>query len=227
VFAWLVAGWSAVVIARLAWRAALAGRGHRDEASALADHGHADGASRATALARRGARVAVPCVAAGAVALAAATAARHDKPDEHVFEFAALARLEAGLRAIPAHDTVLLNARLDSVVTPLRPELTFALRRMGVRALGTGAYLRLGYWYERAGHSYDHVLWLFDRGAPRMPGGRVLARARLRVEGREHTVGLLLAPAPVATRAHRGSGGGRPRGSRRAPTGRHSAARAA
>ena len=173
VFAWLVAGWSAIVL--LAPLARSAGLPHRPALGA-------------------------PALAAGAACLLVAGwyGAAREQRDEHRFEFAAVKRLDAGLAAVPRGSVVNLTARLDGVITPLRPELTYALRTRGVRALGTGAYLRLGHWYERGGRRTDYVLRIYDRGRPQ---GRVIATASLRVHGRVYRVGLLLAPATPARRA--------------------------
>ncbi len=173
-FVWLVAAWSAVVLGAATLRAAR--------------HG---------APLPRGGRLALAAAVLGAagVALAAAYGSSHEQRDEHRFEFAAIERLNDGLAAIPRGSVVNLAARLDGIVTPVRPELTYALRRRGVRALGTGAFLRLGHWYELEGRRFDYVLWLYDRAPPPVPGGRVIATASL-VAGRPRTLGLLLAPAP-------------------------------
>jgi len=173
-FVWLIAAWSAAVLAAAALRAA------RHGAPLL----------RAWRLALKAA-----VLGAAGVALAFAGLAREQR-DEHRFEFAAIERLNVGLAAIPRGSVVNLAARLDGIVTPLRPELTYALRRHGVRALGTGAYLRLGHFYELGGRRVDYVLWLYDRAPPPLPGGRVIATAPLLAGGRQRTLGLLLAPAP-------------------------------
>jgi hypothetical protein len=142
-------------------------------------------------------------LAIAALAFVAVSSAAHGRPDEHRHQFAAVKALNAGLAAVPAGHSVFLAARLDPIVTPLRPELTFALRRRGVRALGVGAYLRLGKWYERYAHPYDYVLWLLDRPGRRLPGGRTIARASVRLEGKTYRVSLVLAPAAAAPRASR------------------------
>jgi hypothetical protein len=174
-----VAGWSAVVLAAAALRS-----------------------RRALGAARAHPALAAPALTAGiaALALAAAYGASNEQRDEHRFEFAAVRRLDAGLTALPRGSVVKLVAHLDGVLTPLRPELTYALRRRGVRALGTGAYLRLGHWYELAGRPYEHVLLLYDGAPPHIPGGREIARARLRVRGRTWRLGLVEGPAPADRR---------------------------
>jgi hypothetical protein len=176
-FTWLVAVWSAVVLASSLLR------GPRRAPAAR---------TRAPAWLRPAALGLAACAAAVAVWFGTTG----QQPDEHIFEFPAVHQLNAGLAAVPRGSVVNLAARLDGIVTPLRPELTYALRRRGVRALGEGAYLRLGRWYELLGRRYRYVLWLYDRSPPKIPGGRVIATARLRAIGRERTLGLLLAPAP-------------------------------
>jgi hypothetical protein len=180
-FVWLIAAWSALALLR--------------------EYGHAArlaGALRARSRAatQRWRELIAAIAGLATVALGAAVGVAAAEPDEHAFEFPALATINARLGAVPRGRTVLLNARLDGVVTPLRPEITFALRRRGVRALGTGAYLRLGTWYEKWAHPYDYVMWLYDRGPPPLRGGKVIARVGLTSGGRRYTVGLMIAPAP-------------------------------
>ena len=182
-FAWLVAGWAAIVLAGEALRVVKRRRGPSRRGRPR---------SRRLPAAARGIAL---LAAAALLAIAAAGSAAYDQPDEHDFEFGTLARLNAGLAAVPRGHAVYLAARLDGILTPLRPEITFALRRRGVQALGVGAYLRLGLWYERYAHPYDYVLWLYDHGRNPLPGARVIAVAHVRVNGRPHTVKLLMAPA--------------------------------
>ncbi|HEX4564326.1 MAG TPA: hypothetical protein VH115_07700, partial [Solirubrobacteraceae bacterium] len=146
--------------------------------------------------AREGARrVAVAAGALGAVALAAlagAVGAAAGTPDEHAFEFHALKVINAHLGAVPRGHSVFLNARLDGLITPLRPEMTYDLRRRGVRPLGNGAYLRTGHWYERSEHPYDYIVWVYDNNLLPVPAARVIARAHITTNGRRHTVTVAL-----------------------------------
>jgi len=231
VFVWLLAGFTAVVLAHEAIRALAARRRRPAPAAAHAaeeDGPEADAAridgepaaerdapapgggqpaadppvpaageparERPNAPRRRRALVAF-AVALGVVGVAAAAVygASHQKPDEHDYEFAAVKALDAGVQKIAPGSVVYLTTRLDEVTTPLRPNLTFALRRHDVRALGTGAYVRLGYWYELKRRRFDHQLVLFDDHPPKTPAGTVIATGQLRFQGRVHTVGLLLA----------------------------------
>jgi hypothetical protein len=121
-------------------------------------------------------------------ALAASLGASAEEPDEHAFEFRALAAINARLGAVPRGHSVYLRARLDGLITPLRPEVAFALRRRGVRPLGPGAYLRSGHWYELSEHPYDHVVWMYDNHRLPVQGARVIATARIHRRGRWHTV---------------------------------------
>ena len=89
-----------------------------------------------------------------------------------------------------------LNAKLDGVITPLRPELTYALRRRDVRPLGTGAYIRTGHWYELAEHPYDYIVWVYDESRPPVRDARVIAAGRIFSRGRMHTVTVALSRAP-------------------------------
>ena len=175
-FVWLMALWAAVV---LSGADTLLARG----ASGLARRaGRRPVAGRAIGPALAGA------VALALAALAGGAGARAGQPDEHAFEFAALKTINARLGAVPRGHSVYLNARLDGLITPLRPELTYDLRRRGVRALGVGAYLRTGHWYERAEHPYDYVVWVYDNRRLPVPGARVIAVAHIRSGGRWHTV---------------------------------------
>jgi hypothetical protein len=178
-FVWLIAGWSAVVLGA-----------PQDPVARL----------RAAALRARigAAGVADPAVASIAgvalVALAGGASAASGAPDEHGYEFAPLGTINSRLGAVPRGHTVLLAAELDGIVTPLRPEITFDLRRRGVRALGTGAYFRLGRWYEKTSAPYDYVVWIYDHGSSPIKGARVIASAKIRSGGRPHTVTLVMAP---------------------------------
>jgi hypothetical protein len=131
----------------------------------------------------------------GAVALGAGAGVAAGEADERSPDFAPLGTINARLGAVPSGHTVLLSAHLDGVITPLRPEITFALRRRGVRALGVGAYFRLGHWYEKFSHPYDYVVWIYDRGPPPVPRARVIARVAVETPPRRHVVSVALAPA--------------------------------
>jgi len=197
-FTWLMALWALLVLSGLAPRLSRAGEALRERIGSS----RAGGRRRSLALA---ALAALALAAAGGAAGAAA-----GEPDEHAFEFAALREINARLGAVPRGHTVLLNAKLDGLITPLRPELTYELRRRGVRALGVGAYLRTGHWYERAEHSYDYVVWVYDNRRLPAPGARVIAVAHIAKKGREHTVEVAISPAPPLAskprrRAARGS----------------------
>lgn len=176
---WLIVVWSAIVLSGLE---ALIARAWRSLVRRL---------TPAPAIGARG------LAALGAVALAAlagSSGASGDQPDEHAFEFRALGQINSRLGAVPSGRSVYLRARLDAVITPLRPEIAYDLRRRGVRALGTGAFYRTGYWYERADHRYSYDLWIYDNGRPPVPGARQVASARIHTLGRWFTVALALAP---------------------------------
>ena len=221
-FAWLMAGYSAVVLGGEALRSRAWSRRRRP---AEAPAGGPDGTvSRDGAVPRDGAvsrdgtvprdgavpasphtaRAAAPrrrrvatalALAVGIAGVAAASVygSSEEQPDEHLNQFAAIKALDRGVQKIRPGSVVYLTARLDDVTTPIRPHLTFSLRRHGVRALGTGAYIRLGRWYELEGRRYDNQLILFHEHPPKGVPGTVLATGRLRFNGRMHTVGLLLA----------------------------------
>jgi hypothetical protein len=220
-FAWLVALWAAVVLSGA----------DRLVADALAPLGasgpqHVSPGGRPSA--PRAPVRALPALLTGSAALAFAGAAgaagaAAGQPDEHAFEFAAITAINSRLGAVPRGHSVYLNARLDGLITPLRPELTYDLRRRGVRALGVGAYLRTGHWYELHEHRYDYIVWVYDNGRPPVVGARVIAAGRIRSGGRRHTVEVAIshvapraapAPAPAAARGPAGRRGA----SQRAPT---------
>jgi hypothetical protein len=150
---------------------------------------------------------ALPALLGGAVALALAGAAgaagaAAGQPDEHAFEFAAITAINSRLGAVPRGHSVYLNARLDGLITPLRPELTYDLRRRHVRALGVGAYLRTGHWYELHEHPYDYIVWVYDNGRPPVRNARVIASGHITSGGRPHTVEVAISPA-TPKRVHR------------------------
>ncbi|HEV2982455.1 MAG TPA: hypothetical protein VGX51_13590, partial [Solirubrobacteraceae bacterium] len=198
-FAWLIALWALVVLTGF----------DRLLADALAPRGARSGsAPRGT---RRTPQRALPALLAGAAALvfagaAGAAGAAAGRPDEHAFEFAAITALNSRLGAVPRGHSVYLNARLDGLITPLRPELTYDLRRRGVRALGVGAYLRTGHWYELREHPYDYVVWVYDDGRPPVAGARVIASGHITSGGRRHTVEVAISPVtPKPARRPRGA----------------------
>jgi hypothetical protein len=199
-FAWLMAAYSAVVLGGEALRSrAWSRRRKAQDAPAAAPDGAAppDGDAPATSppATRRHRVVAAVALAAGIAGVAAASVygSSEEQPDEHLNQFPAIKALDRGVQKIRPGSVVYLTARLDDVTTPIRPHLTFSLRRHGVRALGTGAYIRLGRWYELEGRRYDNQLILFHEHPPKGVAGTVLATGRLRFNGRMHTVGLLLA----------------------------------
>ena len=181
-FVWLIALWTAVV---LSGAGALLARAR----ASLLDTAGGHPAARALGLALGAAGVLALAGLAGRVGAAAGTR------DEHAFEFAALKTINSRLAAVPRGHSVFLNARLDGLITPLRPEITYDLRRRGVRALGNGAYLRTGHWYERAEHPYDYVVWVYDNNRLPVKGARVLAVASIESGGRRHAVDVAISPA--------------------------------
>jgi hypothetical protein len=188
-FTWLIALWAAVVLS-----------GADDFLTAAV-----------RARARPGPSVALPMLAralAGVAALALAglaggVGAAAGTADEHKFEFAALANINSHLGAVPRGHNVYLNARLDGLITPLRPEMTYDLRRRGVRALGVGAYYRTGHWYERREHPYDYIVWVYDNRRLPVPGARVIAVAHITTNGRPHTIEVALSHVQPRARAAR------------------------
>jgi hypothetical protein len=181
-FVWLMAIWTAVV---LSGAGALLARAR----ASLLDTAGGHPAARALGPALAAAAVLALAGLAGRVGAAAGTR------DEHAFEFAALKTINSRLGAVPTGHSVFLNARLDGLITPLRPEITYDLRRGGVRALGNGAYLRTGHWYERAEHPYDYIVWVYDNNRLPVRGARVIAVASIESGGRRHAVDVAISPA--------------------------------
>jgi len=180
-FVWLMAGWSAFA---LSGASRLLARG----GSALISEARSRAPVRGLAPALAAMAILALAAAAGGVGAASGT------PDEHTFEFKALATINSRLGAVPRGHTVYLAAVLDGIITPLRPEITFDLRRRGVRALGTGAFVRLGRWYEKSEHPYDYVVWIYDHGRSPIKGARVIARAELPGVGSRHAITVVMAP---------------------------------
>ena len=207
-FAWLMAAYSAVVLGREAFTLTSEHRSRAQPASGASPEGGATAPAApddarsperppSTATPVHSRRRLLTAIALGlgiaGVAAASVYGSSEEQPDEHLNQFAAIKALDAGVQKIRPGSVVYLTARLDDVTTPIRPHLTFSLRRHGVRALGTGAYIRLGRWYELEGRRYDNQLILFHEHPPKGVAGTVLATGRLRFNGRMHTVGLLLA----------------------------------
>jgi hypothetical protein len=183
-FVWLIALWAAFV---LCGAGALAGRAWSN-AWARAQEPSARPRAIGTAL--------TAVIAVALAALAGVTGAAAGTADEHAFEFAALKTINSRLGAVPRGHSVYLNAKLDGLITPLRPEITYDLRRRGVRPLGSGAYLRTGHWYELSEHPYDYIVWVYDYGHLPVVGAHVIAVARIRSGGRNHTVEVAISRAP-------------------------------
>src|SRR5205823_13238842 len=190
-FTWLMALWALLVLFGLDERLGRAGESLRERI----DWGRAARRRRSLALAAFAA-LALAAVGGGVGAAAG-------EPDEHAFEFAGLREINARLGAVPRDHTVFLNAKLDGLITPLRPEITYELRRRGVRALGVGAYLRTGHWYERSEHPYDYIVWVYDNRHLPVRNARVIAVAHIPKNGREHTVEVAISPVRPAARTPR------------------------
>lgn len=189
-FVWLIALWAAVVLSGAGARAARAW----SEAWARAQGPPVRPRAIGTAVA------AVSAVALAALAGIAGTAA--GTADEHAFEFAALKTINSRLGAVPRGHSVYLNAKLDGLITPLRPEITYDLRRRGVRPLGSGAYQRDGHWYELSEHPYDYIVWVYDYGHLPVVGAKVIAVAHISSGGRRHTVEVAISRAPPRAAAN-------------------------
>jgi hypothetical protein len=145
-------------------------------------------------------------VIAGCGAAVAATA----PADAHEPEFGSLRAISASLeRSLPRGSTVLLTQHGQAAV-PLEPTVKYALRRDDVRALGAGAGLRLGSWYQADGRRYALVIDLSEGAEPAVRGAAVIARVPLRsapwlpgADGRRLLTVSLAAAAPSASAAGR------------------------
>jgi hypothetical protein len=197
--------WSATTVGMFAWlltvrTLATLSCADRSKIGQRIAHAVSQLAERARARSRAATVAAASFAAVALAAVAGAAGAAAGRSDEHAFEFHALSVINAHLGAVPRGHSVFLNARLDGLITPLRPEMTYDLRRRGVRALGNGAYLRTGHWYERSEHRYDYIVWAYDDNRLPVPGARVIAHAHITSGGRTHTVTVALSRAEPAGR---------------------------
>jgi hypothetical protein len=80
-------------------------------------------------------------------------------------------------RRIPAAQTVRLEGTLDVSALPIKPALRYFLVRRADRVLATGAYRRLGSWYELDHRPYDYSIYVADRSRPPVRGAAVVSRA--------------------------------------------------
>jgi hypothetical protein len=135
---------------------------------------------RVRALAPRMPRVLIPAaVSFLALAAAGAAASRTEKPDEHVAVYRPIAALATPLtRMFAAGQTVRLDGRLDVSPMPIKPALRYLLVRHGVRVLSSGAFQRLGSYYEADHRPYDATVYVGDRLRPPVAHARLVARAR-------------------------------------------------
>lgn len=173
-------------------------------AGPLGSRGRAGGAEGAEALTGSGAprrgRPRLDGAAAGAVALAVAAAlagglavALGEGPDVHQAEYAPLRAIFARVRtALRRGGTVWVHGSLNDVTEPLKPALTYALRRQGARVIAAGAPVRLGPWYALDHRRYDYELELYDlrRRPPR--GFGVVARVPVHGGARSYTLTIAL-----------------------------------
>jgi hypothetical protein len=120
------------------------------------------------ALSRRGlpagiGRAPAAVAGVGAVALVAVAVAAGERADEHVDEYAPLAKLTTALQhSVPGGRTVALESALGNSTFRFKMAARFVLLRRGVRPLSPGKDVRLGAWYELARHSYDCTVYLRD-----------------------------------------------------------------
>jgi hypothetical protein len=146
---------------------------------------------------------ALACAAGlGVVAVAGASAAAHEAPDQHVALYRPIAAIGGRLdAAIPPGRSVRLDGRLDVATQPFKAAVRFALARHGDRVLSRGAAARNGAWYELDHHRYSTNVALSDR--PRRPRQTMtlLTREGFTEAGAGHAVFVWIARAGASHRA--------------------------
>jgi hypothetical protein len=158
-WAWLIVAWSA-------WLVLTAG------VRALAPLGSFDARWRL-------ALAAAAVLAMAGTATAGAAVSDTEKPDEHVAVYRPIAALGQRLTSLfTAGQTVRLDGRLDVSPMPIKPALRYLLVRHGVRVVSSGAYQRLGSYYELDHHPYDATVYVRDRLGPPAAHTTLVARAR-------------------------------------------------
>jgi len=161
---WLTLGWSVATLsgARLRWPA-------RDRPAY-------EGPSRARAIMARAPAAGVMLGLLATLAVGTAVALG-EGPDQDSDEYKPVKTVNAAVeRALtPADRAVLVTGAHDFTAFDFRAAVVYDLRRRGIRVFDPAASVRLGSWYEPAGHKVDATVYVYDEKRPPMHG-RVIER---------------------------------------------------
>jgi hypothetical protein len=116
------------------------------------------------------------------VALAGSAVAATEKPDTHVYDYAAIKATAAAIeRAVPPGQRVSYRfGPLDTATQPMEPAIRFLLVRHGDRVFAKGSFDRLGTYYEPDGRPVRWLVDLADGTRRRLPRMTLVSRIRFR-----------------------------------------------
>jgi hypothetical protein len=204
---WLILALSAAVLARRLFTALVQAR--RTPLAGSPPPSPAVGASpapppapvhRARERARVSARAGAPLLALAALFAFAGAIGAAQAHDAHYPEYAPLRALMAAVdRSGPHGGTVWVHGALEPIVEPLRPAVTYFLRRRGVHTIATGANDRLGPWYALDHRRYDEQIRYYDSERPPPRGFVLLARVAVLHEGRAHPLSVVIGARAART----------------------------
>ena len=150
-FAWLVLGWSAVVLLR-----------------------------PRLALPRLRMRVLAPALGAAAVLGAGVAVGVAEKADDHAGMYRAIRATASRLRAALPRGSVVSLEGSPGITSVVRVALRYDLRLAGIRAALPGMGSRWGPWYRLDGRRYAYGVYLTDVRTATVPRGGVVASVRFR-----------------------------------------------
>lgn len=101
----------------------------------------------------------------------------------------------------PADHAVLVLGAHDFTAFDFRAAVVYDLRRRGIRVFDPAASVRLGSWYEPAGHKVDATVYVYDEKAP-PKHGRVIAKVSYGAHPR-HTITVMVVSASSTSPATR------------------------
>lgn len=191
---WLTLGWSIATI----YRARL--RRPAQERSAQ-DGSVREGALRARTIGLRTPSVGIALGLFATLAVGAAVALGQG-PDQDSDEYKPAKTVIAAVnRALtPSDHRVLVLGAHDFTAFDFRAAVVYDLRRRGVRVFDPAASVRLGSWYEPAGHKVDATVYVYDEKRP-PKHGRVIAKVSYGAHPR-HTITVMVvsdsSTSPVA-----------------------------
>ena len=133
-------------------------------------------ALRARAVAVRAPAIGIALGLLGTLAVGAAVALGQG-PDQNSNEYTPVKTVNAAVeRALrPSARAVLVLGAHDFTAFDFRAAVVYNLRRRGIRVFDPAASVRLGSWYEPAGHKVDATVYVYDEKRPPMHG-RVIER---------------------------------------------------